>query len=319
MWTKLLFLCAPEGDAPTGGAPSATGTTTPTDPPSTGTTTTPADGSVEVTTKTGRVIPMAQTTIDKLKRDQLERGRKHERAELEKKAKSMGFDTVDEMWRAVERAKQQNRNGKRNGKRNNDRRQTGTTPTETPAGATTTGTTTPTGTTPAAKPNGARREERQNREMQERLDRERRQRINAEKRAVEAQRDTWAAEANGALQVQALRVGVKDPDYAIELLTRECTAKRAELNDDVAYDKWLTTFNEEEFFTGLKKTRPYLFEETIVQATTGTTKPTGAAPPPGSSQVTQAIANAGQKKASDMTKAEYDADLARRGLKAPSF
>lgn len=251
--------------------------------------------SEQVVTKGGKVLPMAQTTIDKIKREAIERGKRGAALEWENKAKALGYDSVDEMLKAAERAKkqaakpkqkpkpqQQQQAQQQNNNGNNDRR-----------------------------PN-----DRRDREVQERLDRERRQRIAAQHRAEQAERDQWAAEANGQLARIAIRSGCKDEEYAITLMNRDLERKQATMSP-VEYEKYLKEFDEVKYFDGLKKTHPHLYVETIVPATTGTVQTNDAPPPPGAGAVVQRAANGAQKNARNMSKDEYREELRRRGLQPP--
>ena len=82
-----------------------------------------------------------------------------------------------------------------------------------------------------------------------------------EKRRKVAERRLAAKEAEIEIRQIAVQEGVKDVDYALRLLTRDLVGKSME---DLA------AFSEKEFFAGLKQTKPYLFGEKNVPATTGT-------------------------------------------------
>lgn len=254
-----------------------------------------------------KVVPMARSTLAKITREHQDKGRQAALSELEQRARNAGYKSVDDMLAAAERAKknggsrsddrrgkQQQRGGdsKGNGKQQRQAQQTDDRP--------------------------AKRDDRKMREYQARLDRERRDRIAAQRKAEEKEREAWAAEATGQLKVMALEVGGKDPDYMVSLWARECEAQSSRMNEG-EYQKWLDSVDEREWFSGLRKTRPHLFQEVVVPANTGTTTGGNAPPAPGAGQVVQAGAAAGQKTAKKMTDEEYRAELKRRGLRAPSL
>lgn len=306
LWNRMKYLAAPEGDPP-GGTTTAATTPTPQAGGQPGAVTTPAPQTGDqVTTKAGKVLPMAQISIDRLKKENQEKGRRAFEKELETKAKAFGYDSVEDMMKAAEQAKKGGAtaqppkpatparpNGNANGKGGKKNGQ--------------------------PDPQQTRRAERREREIQARLDRERRDKLKFARKAEDAERRAWAAEADGELRVMAIQEGVKDPDYAITLLTREMNEKRSAM-DDETYKKYVDEFKEAEFFRGLKKTRPHLFTETVVPATTGTDNGSGGAPPPpGTGKVTQAAATAAQVDVRKMSKQEYDQHIRSKGLTPPSL
>lgn len=120
----------------------------------------------------------------------------------------------------------------------------------------------------------------------------------------ELQRALDAKDAEMSLREAAVAAGVKDVDYAVRLLTKELEGQDEEA---------LKAFDESKFFTGLKDSKPYLFGEQIKPATTGTG--TGQAPPaPKPGQAAQDQARNGAVDAKKMSKDEFNAHLAKRGL-----
>lgn len=111
-------------------------------------------------------------------------------------------------------------------------------------------------------------------------------------------------EAEMALRETAVSTGVQDVDYALRLLTRELEKMAPE---DIA------KFDEREFFTAMKQSRPYLFGETVQAATTGNGN-TAAPGSPRPATAAAAATAAGKKSAKDMTPQEYRAHLQRLGL-----
>lgn len=82
-----------------------------------------------------------------------------------------------------------------------------------------------------------------------------------ERRRRELEQQLDAKEAEMALREELYRAGVRDVDYALRLLTRELEGKSEEE---------IAAYNRVDFYSGLKKDKPYLFGETVAPATTGT-------------------------------------------------
>jgi len=117
-----------------------------------------------------------------------------------------------------------------------------------------------------------------------------------------------AAQAEWELQKLAISKGIKDPDYAVRLLTRHLESiggsdpeKLKALNfDDAAY------------FEKLRESHPYLFGEVVKPVTTGTGPNGQPVPPKGTNG---APSNPGTTfDAKKATPEEFRAELARRGL-----
>ncbi len=126
----------------------------------------------------------------------------------------------------------------------------------------------------------------------------------AERRAKSLQEALDSKEAEMALREEAVATGVKDVDYTLRLLTRELEGKT---------DQEMAQFDQRAFFEGLRKTKPYLFGESVHPATTGTgTSTTPGAPRPAAVQA-QAAAN-GRIDATKMSPADYIELLRKRGL-----
>lgn len=261
-----------------------------------------------------KIVPMARETLAKLTREHQEKGRVAALTEIEKKAKSLGYDSVDEMWATLAaktadagnnaRETGDNREARHNRKkdRNNRPRQQAQQQVRQPQND---------------APATSKRDDRRVREFQEKAERERRDRIKAQREREEERAERLAAEGRGELKVLALQTGIKDPDYAVELWTRECEQQRSRMEPG-AFEKWYLEASEQKFFEELKTTRPFLFQEVVVLANTGTVQDGKTSPPPGAAQVTQTLANAARKNAREMTREEYHADLKRRGLSIPS-
>lgn len=127
---------------------------------------------------------------------------------------------------------------------------------------------------------------------------------NWQTRAREAQAEADAVRAEMHLRTIAAGVGVQDIDYAIALFSREVdrlTPEQAE------------KFDERTFFEGLRKTKPLLFGEAVVPATTGTG--TGGVPtPPKPGQVAAQNGANGRVDARKMNPRDFAAELAKRGI-----
>lgn len=299
-----------------------------------GTTTPPAPSN----NRNSKVVPMARESIAKLAREHQDKGKKAAQAELDKKAKKLGYGSADEMFASIEQnnrrrqgaqGNRRDRNDRSRGGGNGERRNDRNGDQNARGGGNGGGDRSREGQRPQNNDRNRNRDrdDRRDRENQERIDRERRARLKAQRDADEARREAYAAEATGELKVMALQLGIRDPDYAIALMTRELESERGKLQSKFAgadlereFGKVVDAFDETKYFEGLKKTRPYLFQETVVDANTGTTRTgEGGPPPPGAGQVTQVQVNNRQKNARDMSSAEYRAEIRRRGLKVPTM
>lgn len=232
---------------------------------------------------------MSVTTIDDLKQKSRIKGRREFEREMEERAKAMGYGSTEELIKAAEKARKNPQQQKQQQGKQNQHQRNGAS-----------------GQQKHQKQNQNKNQQQQNkfsaqrdRELQrerEAKERERRRAIKAERERERERQERWAAEAHGELARKAIRIGIKDDDYAITLLTREMKHKRATLSDD-DYKKYENEFDEDVYFEGLKRTHPHLFVEQAVPATTGITQSQGQAPPPpGSAQVTQAQVAATQNR-----------------------
>lgn len=128
---------------------------------------------------------------------------------------------------------------------------------------------------------------------------------------------TSASEAGFKLQVEAVRCGIVDPEYALVLARRHLQGK-----DEAA----LRAFNPKAFFEGLKNTNPALFQAPLTvpagQATAGVPvaveslsngKPAAAqAPTPG-------VPNGKSKDVRSMSREELSDYYRKLGLKDPTI
>jgi len=223
-------------------------------------------------TPDGKVQVLTSSAFKRLKDEARTQGRKQALLEM---AQSQGFSTVEEMQSFLADARK---------------------PKPKPAAQ-------------EQKPNGngdGKAHERATREADAQRKREQAAQQAARQAQLEAKterRRREALEAERELERTAWKVGVRDTDYAIRLLTRHLQGKS---EDD------LKAFDEEKFFSGLRETHPYLFGEVQKPATTGTggTLP----PPPKPGDAARGAAAGAKVDASKMTKEEFRAHLAKRGL-----
>jgi hypothetical protein len=125
------------------------------------------------------------------------------------------------------------------------------------------------------------------------------------RRRAERERDAIQAQAN--LERIASGVGVKDTDYAIHLYKQHCQGKTEEE---------LGRMDEAAFFTGLRQNHPYIFGETVVPATTGTSgaPPGSHVPPPARTAAAAGASGAGgTASVKTMNKREYNEFKAKHG------
>lgn len=332
-WWMRKYLCAPEGDGGAAGGQQQRGNEgQQQQPPPQQTQQQQAQTTQgeQVVNASGRVLPMKQTTIESLKRKERERGKQDAMKEFEDRAKQYGFGTLDDVFKAMaDRRDTGNRNGNgnangngggqqqaRNGqgdqngrqaKPKDDRNRNGNGQRNNGQG------------NGSANGNGqgqpqTQRQDRRDRQREAKLEAERTERLREKRRREESERKLQATEAEFELKFLAKDLGIKDPDYAVSLFVRECQGKSQEDLDKM---------DERKFFEGLKETRPHLFVDPVVPANTGTTAQGNgngnAPPPPGAARVNTAGAQAGQFDARKATREEYQAELKKRGLKAPTM
>lgn len=125
-----------------------------------------------------------------------------------------------------------------------------------------------------------------------------------QRKAREAQAQVDAVKAEMQLRTIAASVGVQDIDYAITLFSREVEKLSLEQAEK---------FDEKAYFEGLRKSKPLLFGETVMPATTGTGA--GSAPtPPKPNQVVAQTAMNGRVDARKMSAQDYQAHLRKMGI-----
>jgi len=244
-------------------------------------------------------VPQAE--FKKLKEKEREKGRKAALAEITEKVKAAGFESLDEALGQIPKlaaqveellskpqptdnedetmAQQKKKPANKNGqsKRNNTR-----------------------GKKDRMESKDAKEIARLERERAKERERWRKE----EKRRKATEKKLAATEAMMELREVAINAGVKDVDYAVRLMTRECEGKTKEE---------LAAFDETAFFTGLRDTKPYLFGETTVPANTGTggdDETTPAVPKPG-----EVMTQTGEDKMFDArTASKEEIDARKREL-----
>ena len=245
-----------------------------------------------------KVLTIPSNAMAKIKREERERGRKAAITELETQAKKAGFSTWEEMMQAA-------RSMKDTAARTAPQRQeASSTPNE------------------SASPEyqrAARRAEKERERALEEVKRLNKARANEEKRRKEAEQRVQAMEAEMTLRTAAVRAGVQDVDYALELLRRKINGKSADE---------LKSFSEDDFFAkDLRSSHPYLYGVTDVPANTAPNASKDAPKPPApvgkpTSMPAPNPGNGGNGSSIDARKLspqEYTELLQRYGIKNPSL
>lgn len=223
----------------------------------------------------GEVLTIPRRAMAKLKKEERERGRKALADELQARAVAAGFESWEDMVAAGEAAKKQ---GKPVTKQNKQK--------------------------PGKQPQAQAREDLTLEELR------RLNKANAleAKRRKAAEQKVQAMEAEMALRASAIRNGVQDVDYALELLRRKIRGKSA---------AELAEFNEDQFFgADLKKSHPYLYTTTDAPAHTA---PTSTEPAPKPAPTTPPTPASGAIDARKLTPEEYNALLKKHGIKNPTL
>lgn len=144
--------------------------------------------------------------------------------------------------------------------------------------------------------------------LRQQAERHRQRMIEEARRRRELERSLEAKEAEMAIRETAMQAGVRDIDYAVNLLARNLESKSEEE---------LAAFDEKQFFSGLRNTHPYLFGEVSRPATTGPGVGVQPAPmKPGT--VAQTTAQNSQVDARKMNQSEFQEYLRAKGLSSPN-
>ena len=261
------------------------------DPASSGTSATTAAGTAADTSagtsgKSGKVIHMPTSAVARIKRESRDQGRKEAIVELQKTLKAAGFDNVDALVKAAKGKGQAS------------------------TAATSTGGEGAQNTSGAKRAGDANARERALTDQVRRISQKLTSLIKENKRL---QRQLDAKDAEMELRLTATRAGVRDVDYAVEMLHRKVQGKSAEE---------LKGFDESRFFNDeLKKTAPYLYGAESQPATTSAgADAAGGAPKPADSTAAAATAAASKMlDARKMPREDYDAWLRKNGLTNPAL
>lgn len=206
----------------------------------------------------GRVThQVPQEQFKKLKEKAQEKGRKAAQAEITDRVKAAGFESLDEALSQIPQLQAQIDQILNQPEPDDKENEPMATPKKKPSNK-----------RPGQKRSTRSKEDRMDsknakeiarlgRERQKDRDKWRRE----EKRRKLAEHKLAAAQAEMEVREIAINAGVKDIDYAVRLMTRECAKLPKEE---------LGNFDESKFFTGLRDTKPYLFGEMTVPANTGT-------------------------------------------------
>lgn len=125
-----------------------------------------------------------------------------------------------------------------------------------------------------------------------------------------------AARAEEALKIQMVQSGVKEIDFAWHQLSNELARLKADPSPE-AKEK-LKNFDVASWAAELRKTRPYLFGEQVVPATSpGPGSPAGAAPTPAA--VTGQVTEAGQVDARTMDPKAFRARMDQLGVRYTGY
>jgi hypothetical protein len=248
------------------------------------------------------VLTIPTQAMARIKREERDKGKKLAMVELEATAKKAGFASAEEMMKAASQFRRQAPKGGTPQRTQPAATRTEAKPAVTPPPA-------------EARPvdRAARRAEREHEKTLEEVRRLNRARASEEKKRKAAERQLEAMQAEMTLRTSAVRAGVQDIDYALELLRRKIQGKTA---DD------LKTFNEDEFFAKeLRTSHPYLYGVTDIPANTSAGGPTRETPKPGAQPkppAPGAPAN-GVADARSLTPQQYADMLAKHGIKNPTL
>lgn len=220
-----------------------------------------------------KVIHMPTSAVARIKREERERGRREALAEVDGRLRKLGFSSIDDVERKASKgaAAQQQAPARQGGGREG--------------------------------PGDGERGSRDGRTRQ--LGAKLAQEVKERKRL---ERELDAKDAEMELRLAATRAGVRDVDYAVEMLRRQLRGKS---------EDELKAFDEGKFFTEeLKRTHPFLYQAVPQPATTGAG---GGEPSPASASAVQGDAARSQTiDARKMPRDEYDKLLQKHNLANPS-
>lgn len=253
-----------------------------------------------------KVLTIPVDTMGKIKANERERGRRAALADLNQRAQELGFSSHDEMLEAVAEARRAEAEADADAEAlaagdGYDNAEGVDAPPRQPTKPAPRG-------VPASRTNATH--------VQRLLDEKRtlRRSYAAEERRRKAAEEALAAqEVDHQLRLAAVKAGVQDVDYALEVLRRQVQHKS---------EAELAQFDEHAFFRlELRKSHPYLFEAPAPapsppEEEPANTSPRGRAPRPDAAE-RSAPAN-GSMDATKLSRAEYDKLLREKGLLNPA-
>lgn len=200
----------------------------------------------------GKQVVLPTATLGRLKAEAREKGKKAAQEEFLKTVRESGFSSIEELIKAAKTKAESEK----------------TTPLANQAAPTPTlPTKAPEQKSGAGKATAMTPHEIEIQKLRKQLETATTEKEAAKKRAEQehqrkrdTQRRLEAAQVDAEIRETAVRLGVKDVDYACTLLRRELKTKT---------EDELRTFDETKFFTELREKTPYIFGEVIKPATTG--------------------------------------------------
>ena len=235
----------------------------------------------------GKTISLPTSAFAKLKAEAAEKGKKAALTEMQAKAKAFGFDSVDAMFEALQTA----RGSEAVETQQETRAAHKAAPVQQPKQS-------------GSKDTVAAEAIRIAKEME-------RARKEAEKASREARRYRQELEeyqAQAEMKEVLLRAGVRDEvDYALTLMRKDIQTK-------LETDPELASYSTDEFLKSLRQTKPFLFGESRLPATTGTGGEGPQARPAAPGQAAATIAQSEQFDARKATSEQIKARLAQLGV-----
>jgi len=233
----------------------------------------------EATTANGKNLILPREAFNARLRAASAKGKREALEDLETRVKASGFSSFEDMLSSIARNKEK-----------------------------------PVEVAPEVPTPGADRADRKNakeieRERHARVQ-ERKGRLRAERDRTSLERERESLQAEMVVREAAIMAGIRDKrsvNYAMTLLRDELENKTVEELKD---------FDESKFFENLREQQPYLFNETVRPATTGTGGQEPSSPRPGT--VNKATAANGQTDVKKMNRQEFDTHLQKMGLRPPS-
>lgn len=256
-----------------------------------------ADGSIQV---------LSTAAFKRIKEQAMQKGRKEYENSFNEKLRSLGYSSFDELVSALNSDSRPQESQKSNSNQKQQLRQQHTVEDRQQEAQ---GMNKNNNSKQQQKMASNQQVDREKQILKQQAERHRQRMIEEARRRRELERDLQAKEAEMAIRETAIQAGVRDIDYAVNLLARTLDSKSEEE---------LAAFDEKQFFSGLRNTHPYLFGEIARPATTGPGVGTQPAPlKPGT--VTQTTAQNAQVDAKKMSQSEFQEYLRSKGLSSPNM